>query len=68
MASLNDFLRIRLTFLNGLEQVEAVTGSTILSASPESAAMILEGPIQLEDFLAAVGIDSYLETSGDLCT
>lgn len=66
MSSLNDFLRIQLVFLDRLELVEAVTAATIPSAASTSSATILKGPDQLEEFLAFVGIDSYLETSGDL--
>jgi hypothetical protein len=38
----------------------------MVSGVPESVSVILSGPVDLEDFLAAASIDSYLEASGDL--
>lgn len=66
MLSPEDIFRIRLTFLDRLTLVEAVTAPTIVSGAPESATAILRGADELEEFLIAAGIDSYLVTSGDL--
>jgi hypothetical protein len=67
MASINGIFRIWMSFPDRLELVQAVTATTIASGNPESAAAILKGPDNLEEFLVAVGIDSYLVASGDLC-
>jgi hypothetical protein len=65
MVSLKDIFRIRLIFLDRLDLVEAVAEPTIVSGAPESATAILRGADELEEFLIAAGIDSYLVTSGD---
>jgi hypothetical protein len=66
MTPLKDVFRIWLNFLDRLECVHAVTAPIMVSGVPESVSVILSGPVDLEDFLAAASIDSYLEASGDL--
>ena len=62
----NNFLRVNLTFLNGLEEIQTMPAIASPLGNERIHGGIVKGPQQLEDFLTEIGIDSYLEMSGDL--
>jgi hypothetical protein len=67
MTSITDIFRLQLGFVDGLKLVHAVAAPAIVSGAAGSASVMLKGPEDLAEFLVAVGIDSYLVTSGDPC-
>lgn len=64
--SITDIFRLHLDFVDRLELIHAVAAA-IASGAAESASVMLKGSKNVEEFLAAVGIDGYLVATGDLC-